>query len=56
MFEITKDGSSNKSVRMSNSLIERLEKIANEKEISFNKVVVQCCEYALSNMKDEENK
>lgn len=51
MFEIKKPSSSNKTIRMPDPLIEKLEKLAGEHDISFNQLVVQCCEYALENMK-----
>lgn len=35
---------------MPDTLIEKISKIANEQDVSFNQVVVQCCEYALENM------
>jgi len=35
---------------MPNELIKALEKLANEKNVSFNQVVLQCCEYALKNL------
>lgn len=56
MFSIKKNESSNKTIRMPNDLIERLEKVAGDNDTSFNKVVVQCCEYALDNMKSEDEK
>jgi len=40
---------------MPNELIKKLETIAKEKDISFNQVVVQCCEYALENLQKEES-
>ena len=52
-FEIKKELSFNKTIRMPQSLIKKLESIAQSKDISFNKLVVQCCEYALKNL--EEN-
>lgn len=54
MFEIKKPSSSNKTIRMPDTLIEQLEKLAGEHDISFNQLVVQCCEYALKNMKPEK--
>lgn len=54
MFMVKKGGASNKTIRMPNELIERLEEIAKENDVSFNKIVVQCCEYALDNMKQEK--
>ena len=50
MFEIKKFQSSNKTIRMPNELIDKLQKMADENDISFNQLVVQCCEYALGNM------
>ena len=44
-FTVKKEKNSNKTIRM--------QKIADENDTSFNKVVVQCCEYALRNMPKE---
>ena len=54
MFEIKKMKSSNKTIRMPNDLIQNLEKLAFENDISFNQLVVQCCEYALDNMEPNQ--
>ncbi len=56
MFVIKKPESSNKTIRMPNELIEKLEKLAAENDISFNQLVVQCCEYALNNLQSENQK
>lgn len=37
---------------MPEDLIEKLEILANKNDISFNQLVVQCCEYALENLGD----
>lgn len=37
----------NKSLRLPSVLIERVQALANENEMSFNKVVIRCIEYAL---------
>ncbi len=42
MFEIKKTTSSNKTIRMPDNLIERLEHLATLHDISFNQLVVQC--------------
>lgn len=56
MFEIKKPSASNKTVRMPDSLIEKLEKLAGKNDISFNQLVIQCCEYAIEHIKcSEEN-
>ena len=52
-FIIKKPKSSNRTIRMPDDLIDKLGKIATEKEISFNQLVVQCCEFALENLNDE---
>ena len=53
MFEIKKPTSSNKTIRMPDNLIEKLERLAAKHDISFNQLVVQCCEYALENLGKE---
>ena len=56
MFVVRKPENSNKTIRMPNSMIEKMEEIAARKDISFNQLVIQCCEYALSNLEAEEEK
>lgn len=50
MFKVTKPEYSNKTFRMPNDLIEELEKLAQEKQVSLNQLVIQCCKYALDNL------
>ncbi len=50
MFQIKNEQKSNKTIRMPDVLIDRLQKIADKNNISFNQLVVQCCEYALDDM------
>ena len=54
MFVVRKPESSNKTIRMPNTMIENMEKIATQKNISFNQLVLQCCEYALENLKEDD--
>ena len=54
MFKVKKIESLNKTVRLPSNLIEQLERIANVNDISFNQMVIQCCEYALSHLCEEE--
>lgn len=56
MFEIKKNQSSNKTIRMPDVLINRLQALADQNDISFNQLVVQCCEYALDNMAPSSEK
>lgn len=39
-----------KSLRLPKDLITAVQNLANENNLSFNKVVIQCIEYAISNM------
>ncbi len=54
-FVIKKEEASNKTIRMPNTLISKLEKLALDKNISFNKLVIQCCEYAMDNLSDKKD-
>ncbi len=56
MFEIKKEASEyeNKSLRLPKELIEKVQKLATDNNTSFNKVVIQCIEYALDDMKKEK--
>ncbi|MCH5315979.1 MAG: toxin-antitoxin system HicB family antitoxin [Eubacterium sp.] len=52
MFKVTKPEYSNKTFRMPNDLIDELEKLAQEKQVSLNQLVIQCCKYALENLEE----
>ena len=56
MFTIKKDyvEYENKSLRLPTDLITKVQKLANQNSLSFNKVVIQCIEYALDNMEEED--
>lgn len=41
---------------MPDALIEKISKIAATQDVSFNKVVIQCCEFALEHLPEKENK
>lgn len=49
-----KHEASNKTVRLPNDLIEKLESLAQDKNLSFSGIVIQCCEYALDHIQKEE--
>ena len=55
MFELQKQSVEyeNKSLRMPRELIDKVQKLANNYNMSFNKVVIKCIEYSLDNMKSE---
>ncbi len=44
-----------KSVRIKLSVWEKAEKIATQNNISVNKLIATCIEYALNNLEDEDN-
>lgn len=55
MFDVKKPEMANKTFRLPVELIKRLETVAQHKGVSMNNLVLQCCEYALDNLKDERN-
>lgn len=50
MFNVKKTEYVNKTFRIPLELISKLEVIAQEKKVSLNNLVVQCCDYALENL------
>lgn len=55
-FEIKKYENPNiaHTIRFTQDLHEKLGKVAEEKNLSFNSLILQCCEFAMENMKPEE--
>ncbi len=53
-FIIKKTTSSNRTVRMPDDLIEKISILASEKGISFNQLVIQCCEFALEHLTEDK--
>lgn len=54
-FKIEKEEYVNKTFRMNKKLVDQLEKICDEKNISLNKLVVKCIEYALNDIEEDED-
>lgn len=52
-FKIEKEEYVNKTFRMEKKLVDELEMICDQKNISLNKLVVKCIKYALDNLEDE---
>ena len=50
MFKIEKIEMVNKTFRLPAKLINEMQTIAQNKEISLNNLVLQCCEYALKHL------
>ncbi|WP_303841937.1 toxin-antitoxin system HicB family antitoxin [Selenomonas ruminantium] len=55
MFVVKKNNEMvNKTFRLPKELVEQLETVANEQQVSLNNLVRQCCEYALDNIEQEK--
>ena len=50
MFQIKREEMVNKTFRLPVGLVEKLQTVAQNKKISLNNLVKQCCEYALQNL------
>lgn len=50
MFKVEKEEMTNKTFRLPLKLVEQLYKVAQNKGVSLNSLVRQCCEYALDNL------
>ena len=55
MFKIEKTEMVNKTFRLPLTLVQELQKIAQQENISLNNLVRQCCEYAIKNLKSIKN-
>ncbi len=53
-FKIEREEYVNKTFRINKKLVEKMEKICDEKNISLNKLVVKCIEYALNDMEEDD--
>ena len=54
-FKIKKTEYINKTFRIPEELSIKLEALAQRKGVSLNNLVVQCCEYAINNIEDEDS-
>ena len=56
MFKLKKDyvEYENKSLRLPKDLIVQVQELANKNNMSFNRVIIQCIEYALDNAEEKE--
>ena len=56
MFKIQKGyNTESKTFRLPIELIERMELLAAKNNISLNQLVIQCCQYALARLEEEED-
>ena len=54
-FKIPKEEYVNRTFRLRKELIDQMETICSEKNISLNKLTVLCIEYALENLEDDSS-
>lgn len=54
MFSVKKPEMMNKTFRFPVDLLKQLEAVAQEKGVSVNNLVIQCCNYALANLDENE--
>ena len=54
MFQVKKIEHANKTFRLPCDLLDELEKLAQEKDVSLNRLVIQCCQYALDHLDRSE--
>lgn len=56
MFKLKKEyvEYENKSLRLPKDLIVKVQEMANKNNMSFNRVIIQCIEYALENADESE--
>lgn len=53
MFKVQKQEMINKTFRLPLTLVQELQKVAQNKNVSLNNLVQQCCEYALKHFDKE---
>jgi predicted HicB family RNase H-like nuclease len=51
MFQVKKEEYINKTFRLPVDLVKKLEIIAQSENVSLNNLIIQCCQYSISNMK-----
>lgn len=51
MFEVKKEEYVNKTFRLPVTLVNELSSVAQKSKVSVNELVVQCCKYALQEIK-----
>lgn len=52
---IEEENTVTKTIRIRKVLIDRLNKLANDNNITVNRLINECIQYALENMEDETN-
>lgn len=55
-FKVKKQEYANRTFRLPIELLEELNTIATNKNISLNQLIVQCCEFAIENIDEDETR
>lgn len=55
-LNIERKESMNKCIRFPNSMIKKIDKLAEENNITFSNFVIQACEYALNDLEEQKKK
>lgn len=57
MFKVQRSEETlNRTFRIPKSLLDKMSEISQNEGVSLNSFVIQCCEYAISDMKNPEDK
>lgn len=54
MFKLDRQEFVNKTFRLPLALVEELQELAQRKNMSLNQLVIRCCDYALSDLVDDD--
>ena len=54
-FYVEKEEFSNRTFRLPNELLEELGQVAQQEDVSVNRLVVLCCRYALDHLAQEDD-
>ncbi len=55
MFKVKKVEHINKTFRLPVELVKKMEALAQNRGVSLNNLVIQCCEYALENIEHSDD-
>ena len=59
MFHVNKqfpDPNVPRTIRFTDNLFQELKQVADDTDVSFNSLVLQCCRYALDHLEQEDGK
>lgn len=53
-FRVEKEEFVNRTFRLPKKLVERIDKVCDEKDMTSTKVIIQCIEYALAHLDEDD--